>query len=152
MTTPGAGCTSSGAATCAASADVAGVLLDTTVLIDLLRGRPVALAHLRSLRAAGDVAHACAVNVEEVARGLREAEDGAARSLFGGLRIVPLGAAEGSRAGEWRRSFAARGHTLAQADCLIAAAALALGGRLATGNPEDFPMPELTVEHWPAGE
>ena len=28
----------------------------------------------------------------------------------------------------------------AQADCLIAAAALALGVPLATGNPEDFPM------------
>jgi len=33
----------------------------------------------------------------------------------------------------------------------IAAAALAIGGRLATGNPKDFPMDELAVEHWPAG-
>jgi hypothetical protein len=23
---------------------------------------------------------------------------------------------------------------------------------LATGNPRDFPMEELAVEHWPAGE
>jgi hypothetical protein len=30
-------------------------------------------------------------------------------------------------------------------------APVALGGRLASGNPKDFPMPELTVEHWPAG-
>jgi len=41
--------------------------------------------------------------------------------------------------------------TLAQGDCLIAAAAAAIGGRLATGNPRHFPMPELQVEHWPAG-
>jgi len=34
---------------------------------------------------------------------------------------------------------------------LIAAAALALGGRLATGNPRDFPIDMLDVEHWPAG-
>jgi predicted nucleic acid-binding protein len=65
---------------------------------------------------------------------------------------VPLGVAEGWRAGEWRREYAARGVTLTQADCFVAAAALSAGGRLATGNPEDFPMPELTNEHWPAGD
>jgi predicted nucleic acid-binding protein len=64
---------------------------------------------------------------------------------------VPLGADEGWRAGAWRRSFAARGQTLAQADCLVAAAALSIGGRLATGNPKDFPMPDLVIEHWPVG-
>jgi predicted nucleic acid-binding protein len=130
---------------------VAPVLLDTTVLIDLLRGRS-AVDRLGALRASGDVPYACAVNVEEVVRGLRPEEERAARRLFQGLRIVPLGEAEGSRAGTWRRDFAARGSTLSQADCLIAAAAAAVGGRLATGNPRDFPMPELAVEHWPAGE
>jgi predicted nucleic acid-binding protein len=131
---------------------VAAVLLDTTVLIDLLRGRPGALARLRTLRRTGDAPHACAVNVEEIVRGLREREEDAARRLFEGLRTVPLGAEQGWRAGAWRRSFAARGRTLSQADGLVAAAALALGGRLATGNPKDFPMRELSVEHWPAGE
>lgn len=128
------------------------MLLDTTVLIDLLRGRPGALRRLRTLREVDDSPHACVVNVEEIVRGLREREDVAARLLFSGLRIVPLGPQEGWRAGEWRRRFAARGRTLAQADCLIAAAALSLGGRLATGNPKDFPMRKLAVEHWPAGE
>jgi predicted nucleic acid-binding protein len=40
-----------------------------------------------------------------------------------------------------------RGNTLTQADCLIAASARALGARLATGNPLDFPMADLAVEH-----
>jgi hypothetical protein len=35
---------------------------------------------------------------------------------------------------------------------LIAAAAVGIGARLATGNLKHFPMPELDVEHWPAGE
>jgi predicted nucleic acid-binding protein len=43
------------------------------------------------------------------------------------------------------------GVTLSQADCLIASAAVGAGARLATGNPKDFPMEELEVEHWPAG-
>jgi predicted nucleic acid-binding protein len=130
---------------------MAGVLLDTTVLIDLLRGRPDARARLAALRAAGDDPHVCAVNVEETVRGLRPRELTAARAFFAGLRVVPLGLAEGWQAGEWRREFARRGRTLAQADCLVAAAALTLGGRLATGNAKDFPMRGLAVEHWPAG-
>jgi predicted nucleic acid-binding protein len=131
---------------------VAAVLLDTTVLIDLLRGRQGARTRITALRAAGDAPYVCAVNVEETVRGLRPREHAPARALFAGLRIVVLGAAEGWQAGQWRRAFASRGRTPAQADCLVAAAALSLGGRLATGNPRDFPMREIAVEHWPAGD
>ena len=128
------------------------VLLDTTVVIDLLRGRAGAVARLRALREAGDLACVCAITVEETVRGLRPQEDIPARGLFAGLRTAALGDDEGWKAGEWRREFAARGKTLSQADCLVAAAALSAGGRLATGNPRDFPMAELAVEHWPVGE
>lgn len=128
---------------------MAAVLLDTTVIIDLLRGRPDARRRLTELRGSGDSPYVCAINVEETVRGLTTLEREAARRLFAGLRIVPLTEAEGWRAGEWRRSYASHGRTLAQADCLIAAAAVTLGGRLATGNPRDFPMAELDVEHWP---
>jgi hypothetical protein len=130
---------------------MAAVLLDTTVVIDLLRGRPEALSRLSELRASGDSPYVCAINVEETVRGLRSNERDAAGRLFGGLRIVPLAEREGQQAGEWRRRYASRGRTLAQADCLIAAAALSIGGRLATDNVRDFPMRELAVEHWPAG-
>ena len=130
---------------------MASVLLDTTVLIDLLRGRPEAEERLRALHDAGDTPCTCAVNVEETVRGLRTTEHGQVRRLFAGLRVVPLGEREGWQAGEWRRRHAQRGRTLTQADCLIAAAALAVGGRLATGNVRDFPMRELAVEHWPSG-
>jgi len=99
------------------------VLLDTTVLIDVLRGRP-AVERLIDLRAVGTVPWVCAVNVEEVWRGVRRAEEAAVRRLFDGVRVVPISRAEGERAGAWRRDFAARGITLGQADCLIAAAAV----------------------------
>jgi hypothetical protein len=45
--------------------------------------------------------------------------------------------------------FAAKGVTLAQADCLIAATAHSSGATLATANVRDFPMPGLRVEGWP---
>lgn len=127
------------------------LLVDTTVLIDLLRGRPEAVRRLEAARADGDIPHVCAISVEEIYRGLKPGEEEASGRLFAGLRTVDLGAQEGRRAGDWRRSRASRGVTLSQADCLVAAAALKLGGRLATGNPRDFPMPELSVEEWPPG-
>lgn len=129
---------------------MAELLLDTTVLIDALRGRTAA-ERLRALRGEGAPPYICAVNVEEIWRGVRPGEEEAAGRLLGALRVAPLGREQGERAGRWRAQFAAKGTTLAQADCLIAAAALGVGARLATGNPKDFPMAELSVEHWPVG-
>jgi predicted nucleic acid-binding protein len=126
-------------------------LLDTTVLIDALRGRPV-IERIRELRETGQVPWICAVNVEEVLRGARHDEEAAVTRFLGGMRLAPLGRAEGEQAGRWRRDFAREGVTLSQADCLIAAAAAAVGTRLATGNPKHFPMSNLDVEHWPVGE
>lgn len=126
-------------------------VLDSTVLIDFLRGRP-AVARVKALRTAGDVAGTTAINVEEIIRGLRPAESGAAEQLFDGLVVLPIEARAGRRAGEWRREFAARGVTPWQGDCLIAAATVVHGGRLATGDPKVFPMAGLPVSHWPVGE
>jgi hypothetical protein len=127
---------------------MAGVLLDATVVVDFLRSRRETVDRMQQLRDADDVVYTCAVVVEETVRGLRPSEEERARSLFAGLRDVPLGTREGWRAGEWRREFAKRGVTLSQADCLIAAAALTIGARLATANVKDFPMEGLTVEDW----
>jgi predicted nucleic acid-binding protein len=129
---------------------VARVVLDSTVLIDALRGRPAA-DRLAGLRRSGVEPWTCVVSIEEIWRGVHEDEEPVARRLFKGLRLAPLGVAEGMRAGAWRRTYAERGVTLHQADCLIAAAAVGVGASLATANVDDFPMPELTVDHWPIG-
>lgn len=127
------------------------VLLDTTVLIDYLRGRPVS-ARVDHLEEVGDTPITTAINVEEVVRGVLPGEADAAASLFRGLMVVSIGEAEGWQAGVWRGEHAGRGVTLSQADCLVAAAAHACGATLATGNPRHFPMPGVVVEHWPVGQ
>jgi len=126
-------------------------LLDSTVLIDALRGRPAA-ERLRRLRRTGVEPWVCAISVEEIWRGLHPEEESAARRFVRALRLAPLDAAEGERAGRWRRSYAERGITLHQADCLIAAAAVGVGAALATANLADLPMPELDMEHWPVSK
>jgi predicted nucleic acid-binding protein len=127
------------------------VLLDSTVVIDLLRRRAGAMDRLRHVQELEDLPFVCAVTVEEVTRGLRPSEEDAVVGLLEALSGAPLGVPEGRLAGFWRRSAAKRGRTLRQADCLIAAAAVGVGARLATGNPKDFPMRGVQVEHWPVG-
>jgi predicted nucleic acid-binding protein len=127
------------------------VVLDSTVLIDYLRGRP-AVDRVRALRSSGDVPGTTAINVEEIVRGLRANEYDAAQRLFRGLLVLPIDEAAAWQAGTWRRSYAERGTTLFQADCLIAAATHGRQAVLCTGNPSDFPMRDLTMQHWPVGE
>ncbi len=149
-TIPPPGWIDSAPATRGGSDDAVLVLLDTTVLIDYLRGRP-AVERVDALFDHGDTPCTSPVNVEEIVRGLRAQETSAVEQLFDGLRVIPLGRAEGRLAGAWRREFAASGTTLSQADCLIAAAARTAGAILATGNPRHFPMQGIKVEHWLAG-
>lgn len=129
---------------------MARLLLDTTVLIDALRGRPAAV-RIEKIRRTGAELWVCAISVEEIWRGLLPGEELHVRRLFNGLRLAPLGVSEGRRAGTWRRSFASKGVTLHQADCLIAAAAAGVGAGLATANVNDFPMPDIDIQHWPVG-
>ena len=128
---------------------MARLLLDTTVLIDALRGRPAA-QRLAALRRTGVEPWACVISVEEIWRGLLPGEEPRARRLFNGLRLAPLGTSEGIRAGEWRREFASRGVTLHQADCLIAAASVRIEATLATANVTDYPMAAIDLMPWPS--
>jgi predicted nucleic acid-binding protein len=125
-------------------------VLDSTVLIDYLRGRPT-VERVSALAETGDLLATTAINVEEIVRGLWPAEVGAATELVAGLEVLSIDRAAAWQAGEWRRGFSARGVTLWQADCLIAATAKVNGAALVTGNPKDFPMPEVEVVHWPVG-
>jgi predicted nucleic acid-binding protein len=126
------------------------VLLDSTLLIDFLRGRPVTGRVDRLVRT-GEPVLVSPVNVEEIVRGLKLGEEDNARRLFEGLRTVPIGLEQARQAGRWRADFAAQGVALSQADCLVAVTAMLAAARLATGNPAHFPMAEVEVEHWPVG-
>jgi predicted nucleic acid-binding protein len=128
---------------------MSGVLLDSNMVIDLLRGRPEVVDRIRQIQARGDDLYTCAIVADEVSVGLRSRERDVASAVFEGFREAPLGIAEGRLAGWWRARYAARGRTLSQPDALIAAAAVGVGARLATGNPKDFPMRELSLEPWP---
>jgi len=84
------------------------LLLDSTVLIAYLRGRPAA-DRVDALLSAGETLVTTGINVEEIARGLHPDEEEGARRLIAGLGLVPVGAEEGWLAGTWRREGGPQG-------------------------------------------
>lgn len=118
------------------------LVVDTTVIIDLLRGDQGVRAWLHALPAAPWCSEITRV---EVTRGLRSAERAPAHRVFAGLRWVALTEEVATLAGELGRDYR-RSHTgLGVADLVVAATAMRLGADLATHSVRHFPMfPGLT--------
>jgi len=118
------------------------VVVDTDVLIDVLRGREIARTFL--LDVTRHTAACCSViSVAEIHAGMRPAEAEATARLLDGLLVLPVTRQIAELAGHLKART--RGRRLELADCLIAASAIVEGAALATGNVKDYPMPELTV-------
>lgn len=119
-------------------------LVDTSILIDVLRGRDEAVAALREARHAGPL-HASEVTRLEVLAGMRPKEEPATRALLGALTWHPLDARIAEIAGELGRRWLPAHRGIDSADLAIAATAIALGAPLATRNVKHFPMFEDLV-------
>ncbi|WP_127131623.1 type II toxin-antitoxin system VapC family toxin [Georgenia sp. SYP-B2076] len=115
------------------------VVVDTSVLIDVLRGNTAAAAVLREARTVGPL-HASEVTRLEVLAGMRAPEEGATRALLGVLTWHPLDEELAELAGSLGRAWLPGNHGIDSADLAIAATAVALGAHLLTRNVRHFPM------------
>ena len=113
------------------------VLVDTSILIDLLRGHPAARDYLRGLE---DPPLASEVTRVEILRGLRAAERDPTERLFDTLRWASVDEVIARRAGELGRRWERHRPGIALADLIIAATAEHLGADLVTTNVRHFPM------------
>jgi predicted nucleic acid-binding protein len=113
------------------------VLLDTSVVIDILRGAAPAIAYARDLPEPPICSEITRV---EVVRGLRSSERRATERLFAALRWSPVDEPIARRAGELGRRFRRSHQGVATADLVIAATVEELGLELATLNVRHFPM------------
>ena len=121
------------------------VVLDTTILIDHLRGSSAAGAYLGSL---ADRPACSEVTRIEVITGLRSADLRSAEVLFALIEWVPLEESIARRAGDLGRRFRASHSGIDAADLAVAGTAQHLGAALATGNVKHFPMfPGLTAPY-----
>ena len=113
------------------------VLLDTSIVIDMLRGAKPALAYARSLTEPPTCSEITRV---EILRGVRSGERRMTERLLGTIRWAPVDESIARRAGELGRRYRRSHRGLATADLIIAASALELGLELATLNVRHFPM------------
>jgi len=121
------------------------VLVDTSVLIDVLRDRLDRAALLEKLVRQGSLLCACDVTIAEVYAGMREHERRATETLLDSLYYIPSDSPVARSAGLLRGQWRARGVTLTLMDAFLAALALRHGLVLLTDNARHFPMKGLVV-------
>lgn len=116
------------------------LLLDTDILINLLRGREAARDFLIS-RMEEDELFCSVITLAEIFAGMRPHEEPATRRLLDTLNIVEVSRAIAEKAGRYRGGI--KGHSLELDDCLIAATASVMDAALATGNGRHYPMDDV---------
>lgn len=119
------------------------ILLDSSVLIDVLRGRRGRRELLTEWLCQGHILACCAINITELHAGLGRGEERSTERLFDGLDYLEIPPAAARRAGDLLREWRRKGRTLSLPDAIIGAMAVEFGLALATDNKKDFPMPEL---------
>ena len=119
-----------------------GVLLDSDVVIEVLRGRRPVIDALRRLENDGVPTFCTAITWAEVHAGLRRGEEQVTQEFFEARGEVVLDARAGRRAGEYLLAYA-RSHGVELADALVAAAAATSGLALWTLNRKHYPMRDL---------
>lgn len=114
-------------------------VIDTSVLIDVLRGSEIARSVVRERRRQG-LLHSSQICAVEVLAGMRPREEPATRRLLGSLRLHPVDGAIAERAGALGRRWLPSHSGIDAADLVVAATALTLHLGLLTVNVRHFPM------------
>ncbi len=121
------------------------IVLDTSVLVDHLRGRSQARDALQHGVADGARLAASVLTKIEVLRGMRSAERSAVRQLFAALEWIAMSDDVAETAGQFARHYRSSHHNIEVPDYIIAATTYRLDAELWTCNVKHFPMfPGLT--------
>jgi len=120
-------------------------VLDTTFVIDHLRGDAAAIERFSRLFEDGDEPVINEVVACEAWSGAPLAGDPALESLMRVVEFVQPGPGSAQRAGIWRQGARSRGHVLSLADALIAAAAEG-DAIVLTRNVRDFALTPIRIE------
>jgi hypothetical protein len=114
-------------------------IVDTSVLIDYLRGVQGAAELLEQERAVGPL-HASEITRLEILAGMRPAEEDGTRLLLSTLVWHPVDAEVAEEAGALGRQWLPSHHTIDSADLAIAATVILNRSSLLTRNIRHFPM------------
>lgn len=116
------------------------IVLDTSVLIDHLRGSEPARTVLRQAAEAGEHLVASVLTKVEVLAGMRSSEEVPTRQLLDRLDWIEVDDALAETAGRLANRYLRSHPGIDPVDYVIAATVERLGGRLWTRNGKHFPM------------
>ena len=122
------------------------LMLDTTFVIDYLRGDEAALARWASFHESGGEPLVTGIVVSETWTGARSAEDDEVDAFFRYLEYIHPGPATSRLAGSWRAQARAIGRTVGISDAIIAATAFDEDAAVLTRNVRDFDLLPVRVE------
>jgi hypothetical protein len=125
-----------------APVELTGVILDSDVMIEILRGRAAVNAAAAALQQAGVPTSCTPISCAEAFAGIRAGEEAPTQVFFEARGEVVLDKGVGRQAGEYL-ALSARSHGVEIADALVAAAAVRSGSRLRTLNRKHYPMADL---------
>jgi predicted nucleic acid-binding protein len=124
------------------------ILLDTSILIDHLRGNPAAGEALDEAASEGHGLVVSTLTVVELMAGMRSHERTATGSLMDALTTVDVDDEISQRAGELARRFRSSHQGVGVVDYVIGATAQHLDAALWTRNLRHFPMfPDLKAPY-----
>jgi predicted nucleic acid-binding protein len=119
-------------------------IVDADVLIDVVKGNPLASGALAEVRAAGSRLLSVTPVRAEILRGVFGREIAPVAGLLDVLEWLDVDVELADRAGEMGRPFVRSHQGISITDLLLAAAVDRLGGQLLTRNVRHFPMfPDL---------
>jgi predicted nucleic acid-binding protein len=121
------------------------LLLDTSILIDVLRLRNQRREWLAELARGGHLLSTTTLNIAEIYAGMRPTEESRTEALLSGLELYELSGTSARMAGRLKHTWARKGWTLTLEDTIVAAIAIERGCALLTDNRKDFPMPEVQL-------
>ncbi len=121
-------------------------LLDTTAIIDHLRGDKKVSFYLEKIGLKGDTAGCCCINIAEIYSGMLEKETEKTNRLINSLYYYEVTRDISKTAGRLRRKYSKKGITLATTDVIIGATALIYDLILVTKNIKHYPFPEIEIE------
>lgn len=114
------------------------MILDSDVLIEILRGNPRTTAWLAARGERAEPLRYSPVTRAEIGAGARPGERDVVAALFAGLQAIAIDETTGELAGERLQRYR-RSHGLELGDALIGAQALQHGESLATFNRRHYP-------------
>jgi len=121
-------------------------VLDSTFLIDHLRGEAAAVARFREMNETGDESIVTDITAAELWSGRRRGSEHEIDTFLRFIEYVHPGPATARLAGTWRAQARESGRTLDLPDALIAATAFDLEAAVLTRNVRDYALTPVRIE------